>query len=238
MNILVVGASKGLGRAFAEGLGRDGDCITGVSRRQPDDLVPPPSVGLQWIEADMASPREAVDRIERDAPARLDAIIYNLGIWEAEAFSDDYAFLETSDDSVMELVNVNITGTILLLKRLIPRLLQSPKPQVLLTGSTSGLRQSGRPEVAFGASKFALTGIADTLREGFRDQRLAVTCLQPGYLNTDDGLSVPLGDAVGRGEGHLVPVHDVVGLVRSVLDLSSASFVRELVLPAILDERY
>ncbi len=238
MNILVVGASKGLGRAFVEGLGREGDSIIGVSRTRPGPVEVPASVSLRWIEADMAEPRLAVDHIEQQAPPALDAIIYNLGIWEAEAFSDDYAFLETSDQSVLDLVNVNITGAILLLKRLIPRLLQSRKPQLLLTGSTSGLRQSGRPEVAFGASKFALTGIADTLREGFRDQRLAVTCLQLGYLNTDDGLSVPQEEAAGRGEGHLVPVHDVVKLVRTLLDLSSASFVRELVLPAILDERF
>lgn len=117
-------------------------------------------------------------------------------------------------------------------------LLQSPRPQVVLTGSTSGLRQSGRPEVAFGASKFALSGIADTLREGFRDQRLAVTCLQLGYLNTDDALSVPRQQAVQNGQGEQIPVHDVVALTRTMLSLSDASFVRELVLPAILDERF
>ena len=35
-----------------------------------------------------------------------------------------------------------------------------PPPHLILTGSTSGLRRSGQPEVTFGASKFALTGIA------------------------------------------------------------------------------
>jgi hypothetical protein len=61
--------------------------------------------------------------------------------------------------------------------------------------------------------------------------------LQLGYLNTDDALSVPVEQAAMRGDGELVPVHDVVRLVRAILGLSPSSFVRELVLPAIKDSR-
>jgi NAD(P)-dependent dehydrogenase (short-subunit alcohol dehydrogenase family) len=100
------------------------------------------------------------------------------------------------------------------------------------------LRQSGRPEVAFGASKTALNGIADALREGFREQRLAVTTLQLGYLNTTDDLSTDRDAAARRGEGTLIPLHDVVTVVEAITKLSDASFVRELVLPAILDPRF
>lgn len=238
MRLMVIGASRGLGRAFIEGLCAAGDTLVGVSRRRPDDLHIPDSVFLDWIEADLSNPVEAARQIERQAPPELDAVIYNLGIWEDAAFTDDYSFLDVSDESTVTMVNTNITGTILLLKRLIPRLLGSSKPQLFLTGSTSGLRQSGRPEVAFGASKFALTGIGEALPESFRDDGVAVTCLQLGYLNTDDSLSVPVHKAERRGDGELVPVHDVVSIVRTLLDLSNASYVREIVLPAIRDERF
>ncbi|WP_262390314.1 SDR family NAD(P)-dependent oxidoreductase [Burkholderia arboris] len=238
MKIMIVGASRGLGRAFVEGLCSAGDTVIGVSRTRPDALTLPPGVELQWIEADMASPAEAAAHVAQAAPFSFDVLICNVGIWEAAAFTDGYAFVDEPDDAIVELVNVNITATLLLLKRLVPRLLQSEKPQVILTGSTSALRQSGRPEIAFGASKFALNGVADALREGFRNSRLSVTCLQLGNLNTDDGLSVPLGEAAARGEGGLVPVHDVVAVVRTLLRLSGAAFVRELVMPAIADERF
>jgi hypothetical protein len=62
--------------------------------------------------------------------------------------------------------------------------------------------------------------------------------LQLGNLNTDDALSIPLETAAARGNGELVPVHDVVAVVRTLLTLSPASFVRELVMPAIADERF
>jgi NAD(P)-dependent dehydrogenase (short-subunit alcohol dehydrogenase family) len=238
MKLMVIGASKGLGRAFVEGLCQPGDTVIGVSRTRPTQLDCGEGVDLHWIEADLSQPARAAVSIAAQAPPDLDVLIHNLGIWEETAFSDDYDFLNESDSALAQLVDVNITATLLLLKQLLPRVLGGRRPQLVLTGSTSALPRSGRPEVAFGASKFALNGIADALREGFRQQRLAVTTLQLGYLNTDDALSVPLQRAAARGNGEYVPVHDVVSMVRALLQLSPSSFVRELVLPAIADPRY
>lgn len=238
MKLMVIGASRGLGRAFVEGLCQPGDSVIGVSRTRPAQLHCAEGVDLQWIEADLSQPLHAAKQIAAHAPADLDVLIHNLGIWEETAFSDDYGFLEQTDDALTQLVDVNINATLLVLKRLLPQLLRSARPQLVLTGSTSGLPRSGRPEVAFGATKFALNGIADALREGFRAQRLAVTTLQLGYLNTDDALSVPVAQAAARHEGACVPVHDVVAMVRALLQLSPSAFVRELVMPAIADERF
>lgn len=239
MNILVVGASKGLGRAFIEGLGNAGDTLIGISRTRPEGLMADAERSVRWIEADLMNPAEAAQEIEKAVKADgLDTLIYNLGIWEEFAFDTAYDFVDSADDEVQAIVSCNITSTLLLIKRLLPLLLKSAHPRIILTGSTSGLPQSGRPEVAFGASKFALRGIAETLREGYRDQRLAVTCLNLGYLNTEDPLRTPINFAAQRGEGHLIPVHDVVQVVRMILSLSSSSYVRELTLPAILDERF
>ncbi len=238
MNILITGATQGLGRAFAEGLPEAGDKVIGVSRHDPDNLRLPDKVEWQWIAADFASASDAVERVEQQAPAVLDLLICNIGIWESQAFTEDYRFLDDSDADIARLIEVNVTANLLLIKRLLPRLLASSRPRIILSGSTSGLRQCGRPEAAFGAAKSALNGLADALRENYRDQGLAVTCLQLGYLNTDDSLTVPLSEAARRGAGSLIPVHDVVALVRAMLHLSPASYVRELVLPAIADERF
>lgn len=239
MKVLVVGASKGLGKALIEGLGDPGDRLIGVSRAQPDPLPARAGIEVQWVTADLSQPGRAVEAIvEAVEQGGVDALIYNLGVWETQAFEEGYRFLADSDQQLEHMVSCNITSTILLIKRLLPVLLKSDRPRIILTGSTSGLPQSGRPEVTFAASKFALRGIAEALREGYRDQRLGVTCLNLGYLNTEDGLAVPLADAAQRGAGELIPVHDVVLMVRTILSLSAASYVRELTLPAILDERF
>lgn len=239
MKIMVVGASKGLGRALIEGLGEAGDTLIGVSRNRPDGLAPRPGIEVQWVEANLGDPAQAAQVIEQAvADGGLDTLIYNLGIWEALAFDPAYDFLGDCDAQLQAIVSCNITATLLLIKRLLPLLLKSPSPRIIFTGSTSGLPQSGRPEVAFGASKFALRGIADALRENYRQQRLSVTCLNLGYLNTEDALGTPRAEAEQRGDGQLIPVHDVVQVVRMALSLSSASFVKDITLPAILDERF
>ena len=238
MRILIVGASTGLGKAFVEGLVGDDDTVTGISRNRPKDLQLQSAAKVEWISVDMSDSIQASDIIEQQAPAELDVIIYNLGIWEEEAFSSSYQFLKSSDEEIINLIGTNITSAILLLKRLIPRLLKSTRPQIVLTGSTSGLSQSGGPEVAFAASRFALRGIANALREGFREEKLAVTCLQIGDLNTADRLSQPVDIASQRGNGSLIPLHDVVGITRALLEISNSSYVKEITLPAILDARF
>jgi short-subunit dehydrogenase len=198
----------------------------------------PEGVGVRWIQADLGDPRSAAQTLEREAPEVIDTLIYNVGIWEPEAFGESYTFLTQTDTTCLELIAVNVGATLLVLKKMLPRLLASGRPRLILTGSTSALPGNGRPEVAFGASKTALSGIASALREGFRGHGLGVTLLQLGYLNTDDTMSVPVDQAAVRGDGECVPVHDVVAMVRTILSLSPSSFVRELVLPAIKDLRF
>ncbi|MDZ4018420.1 SDR family NAD(P)-dependent oxidoreductase [Pseudomonas sichuanensis] len=235
MRILVVGASKGLGKALVEGLGQAGDTLIGVSRTRPEAL----SAAVRWIEADLGQPRQAAAAIhEAVAGEGLDVLVYNVGIWETLAFEDGYSFLDDDDGQIERMVATNLTAPLLLIKRLLPVLLNSARPRIILTGSTSALPGSGRPEVTFGASKFGLRGIAETLREGFREQGLGVSCLNLGYLNTEDGLDVPLAQAEQRGEGSLIPLHDVVQVCRMMLSLSAASYVRDITLPALRDERF
>jgi short-subunit dehydrogenase len=238
VKILIVGASKGLGKAFVEGLAGDGDTVIGISRNRPKYLKLITKANVHWISVDLSNSIQASNIIEKQAPAELDVVIYNLGIWEENAFSNNYNFLESSDEEIANLISTNITSAILLLKRLIPRLLKSRRPQIILTGSTSGLPRSGGPEVAFGASKFALSGIANALREGFREEKLAVTCLHIGDLNTEDGISEPIEIACKRGSGSLIPLHDVVDITKALLRISNSSFVTEITLPAILDARF
>lgn len=238
MNILIVGASKGLGKALVEGLSGDENLVIGISRNPPTDLQLQEHAQVDWIKADMSDSIQAAGHIEERIPEQVDVIIYNLGVWEEDAFTENYQFQKSSDEEIVDLININVTSAILLLKRLIPKLLKSKRPQVVLTGSTSGLPQSGGKEVAFGASKFALRGIADALREGFRGEKLAVTCLQIGDLNTEDDISEPLEKACQRGNGYLIPLHDVVDITRALLTISDCSYVKEITLPAILDARF
>ena len=190
------------------------------------------------MAARVSAPEAAAATLADQCPTDLATLIWNLGIWGPTAFTDTYLFDAVPDAVTTELVATNITAPILALRALMPHLLAVDAPRVILTGSTSALRQSGRPEVAFGASKTSLNGIADALRESYRGNGLRVTTLQLGDLNTEDGLEVVAEETARRGDGTLIPAHDVVEMIRALLAISASSFVREIVMPAVRDPRF
>lgn len=118
MKTMVVGASKGLGRALMEGLGGVGDTLIGVSRSRPDPLMCSTGAEVRWVEADLGMPGQAAHVIEQAVAAGgLDTLIYNLGIWEARAFDPAYSFLTDEDTQLEAIVSCNITAPLLLIKR-------------------------------------------------------------------------------------------------------------------------
>lgn len=57
-----------------------------------------------------------------------------------------------------------------------------------------------------------------------------------GYLATEYPLSVPVDDVISRTEGALIPLQDVLNAVKFILSTSNATCVKEITMPAMLDE--
>jgi short-subunit dehydrogenase len=232
-NLLIFGASRGLGAAFSIGLPQAGDTLWLVARGKPD-LSDRDGAHRHWIEADLAA-ANAADRIAAavgDQP--LDLVIYNAGIWEAEAFSSRYDFEQVDDAETTRIIAVNLTAAITCLRRLLPNLRRGTNSKVILIGSTSGLDNSSGREVAYAASKFGLRGVAHALRENLRPDRIAVTCLNPGNIGT---ITVEQGVVSSRPheDRTMIPPQDLLEIVRCLMRLSNASCVKEIDAMAMTD---
>jgi short-subunit dehydrogenase len=215
-NILIFGASRGLGAAFNTGVPQAGDALWLVSRGKPD-VNERDGVKRMWIQADL-SLREASERIASAlSDTRLDVVIYNAGIWEGSAFSRRYDVTAVSDEENERVITVNLTSAINCLSKLLPNLRQSTNAKVILIGSINGLENTGMPEVAYSASKFGLRGVAHALREGWRQYKIAVTCINPGSI----------GD---------LPASDLVEIVKCLMRLTNRTCVKEIDVPAMSDE--
>jgi len=233
MNLLIIGASRGLGAALALNLPRAGDHLFTVSRTRPEWLEPQ-GVTHTWIEADVSSSGWTSRLTNALGDATLDAVIYNAGIWESTAFSPDYDFTQISDLETERIIAVNLTGAIVCALAVLPHLKRSSNSKLVFIGSTSGLENSGRPEVANVASKFGLRGVAHALREVLRPDRIAVTCLNIGDIGT---IEVRGGAVSARGfdSRPLLNPQSVLEVVRLVLNLDFSSCVKEIDLPAMTD---
>lgn len=233
-NIIIFGASRGLGAGLAEGVPQVGDTVWLVSRGRPRQLEAADGITRHWLQVDLAQ-ETAADEIGRAlGNTPLDVLIYNAGIWESSAFSARYQFEAVTAAENQRILTVNLLAAVHCLHALVPNVRQSTSGKIILIGSTSGLENVRAPEVAYNASKFGLRGVAHALRENLRTDHVAVTCLNPGSLNTSTPLAAG-AEAAGRAQPDCIPLADMVAIVRCLIQLSSYTCVKEMDIPAMLD---
>jgi NAD(P)-dependent dehydrogenase (short-subunit alcohol dehydrogenase family) len=226
VNLLITGASRGLGDALARGLPRPSDTAYLVSRSRPSSLEVEDGARRVWLQADLSRDDAAEIIVAGVSSDTLDAVIHNAGIWEPSAFSSQYDFTRVSDAHTREILRVNLESAITLTRALLPKLERSSNPKIVLVGSVNGLENTDMPEVAYNASKWGLRGVAHGLRAHLRTKRIGVTVINPGSIDTDDDSS----------RQDLIPPSDLLEVVRLVLRLSRRSNLKEVHLPAMLDE--
>lgn len=234
MNSIIFGASRGLGAALAEGVPQVGDVVWLVSRGRPPQLDTADGITRHWVPVDLAQETAAEQVAQAIGHQPLDVIIYNAGIWETAAFSPHYDFGAVGTAENQRILTVNLLSAMHCLQALLPNVRQSARGKIILIGSTSGLENVRAPEVAYNASKFGLRGLAHALREHLRPHGIAVTCLNPGSLNTSTPLSAGVEAAV-RAAPDCIPMADMVAIVQCLIQLSSATCVKEMDIPALLD---
>lgn len=235
-NILIFGASRGLGAAFSSGLPTRGDTVWLVSRNQPENLERNDGVERVWIKADLSSPKEASRTIsEALSKQRLDVLIYNAGIWEEQAFKSDYSFEAVGIEESEDIIAVNLTSAIICIQKLLSNLKQSDNAKIILIGSTSGLENSSSQEVAYAASKFGLRGLGHALRENLRKYSITVTCINPGEVAAEIAYEEGVERAIEAYAGTRIPVRDLIMILKCLMGLSKVSCVKEINIPAITD---
>ncbi|WP_054027722.1 SDR family NAD(P)-dependent oxidoreductase [Bacillus sp. FJAT-28004] len=234
-NFIIFGASKGLGEAFVKGLPEMGDNVWMVSRSCPDSLKLNDGVHRYWIEADLAL-SDASERIASTlGDVAVDVFIYNVGIWESKGFMDDYDFEKDDPNEIAKIINVNVTSAITCIQKLLPNLKKSDNAKIFLIGSTAGLENNDYTQISFVASKFGLRGISNALREHVKKYGIGVTCINPGEIATQIPYEDGIEKVLSAYNGTQIPLQDIVSLVKCVMNLSRASCVKEINIPAMLD---
>jgi len=116
------------------------------------------------------------------------------------------------------------------------RLDDSNQPNVLLgVAVVLAVDNHNGKELVFSATKFALRGIAQSLREILCEHLIGVSVLNLGYLASEYEIDKPTKDVLEQTEYSLIPLADVIQAIHFVLSTSKASCVKEILMPAMLD---
>lgn len=233
--ILITGSSRGLGRALAVGLANAHTEIGVVGRteadlRQTKSLVQTRGSSVLLFQADF-SEAEACHNllalVSREWGV-VDVLINNVGIWEGKPLS------EVSTEEVVNIINVNLTTTILLTQGVLSSMIEKGTGHIVNIGSTVGQYCAAR-SVVYTATKFGIWGLARAIRPLCRKNGIKVTTLFPGSIASE--MAICEDDLAVRQKygGKRMPPGDLVHVVRTALDLSDMSLIEELVIPAQLD---
>jgi len=183
-NVLITGASRGIGRAVALRLAAAGwDVWAGVRSVSDGDEIAAAAPGrITPVELDITN-ADHVAALDGKLPDRLDAVVNNAGIVVGGA-------LETLPiDELRQQLEVNVVGQVAVTQAVVARLRES-HGRIVFISSISGMVSS--PMLgAYAASKFAIEAIGDALRIELRPWRIPVILVEPGQVDTDIWRTAP-----------------------------------------------
>lgn len=179
LTALVTGASRGIGRAIAERLARDGARVV-VSARSTEQLA-------SLVEALPGSGHRAVPMDVGDAASiakglaeigSVDVLVANAGI----AASAPY---HRTDDAMWdEALRVNATGVFRLCRALVPAMVKARRGRVIIVASNAGLTGYAYTS-AYCASKHAVIGMMRSIALEIAESGVTINAVCPGWVDTD-----------------------------------------------------
>lgn len=175
--ILITGCSTGIGYCVAHGLKVLGWRVFATAR-QPADVRRLQAEGLESLPLDLRdseSIRTAVAAILAQTNGRLEALFNNGAYGQAGAVED------LSREALREQFETNVFGTQELTNQIVPIMRRQGGGRILYTSSVLGL-VAFPYRGAYVASKFALEGLADTLRLELAGTGIHVCLIEPGPI--------------------------------------------------------
>ncbi|MGO2756353.1 SDR family oxidoreductase [Brachybacterium alimentarium] len=176
--VLITGANRGIGRAVAEDLARDHHLILGGRDEQAltQAAAQFPSAEVFVAElTDYAAVAAAVDALHLSAG--LAGVVHSAGILANGTVE------ESAPEQWTESFEINVVAVAELTRVLLPALRRA-RGTVVMINSGSGIN-AVRTRGAYSASKFAMRGLADSLRAEERDNGVRVSSIHPGRVATD-----------------------------------------------------
>ncbi|MGW2229882.1 oxidoreductase [Streptomyces formicae] len=178
---LITGVSTGLGRALGRAALAEGHRVVGTVRTPADARAFEALDGDAHARVLDVTDHDAVDTVvagaERDL-GPVDVLVANAG------YGHDGLFEESSMADLRRQFDVNVYGTVAVIKAVLPHMRERRSGHIIAVTSMGGLITM--PGLSFyHGSKFAVEGILETLGKEVADFGVHVTAVEPGSFRTD-----------------------------------------------------
>jgi short-subunit dehydrogenase len=182
---VVTGASSGIGEALARALARRGARVALVARRR-EKLE---GIARSLVEDGLEARAFACDVADAEQVARAAReVAESLGEVELLVNSAGYGrhvlFVDHDADDIEAMMATNYMGTVRWIKQVLPGMRSRGRGAIVNVSSFAG-RIGQADEVAYSASKFAVTGLSEGLAQELAPLGIHVLCVYPTLVRTE-----------------------------------------------------
>jgi NAD(P)-dependent dehydrogenase (short-subunit alcohol dehydrogenase family) len=210
---LITGGTKGIGRAIAEALAREGMDIC-ISARKEDEIERAVAeigdlgdIKVTGAAADVRDYDEvkALVAHAKTELGGLDVVVNNAGIGKFETVE------EMSPEDFRSILETNLFGVFYCCHEAIPLMKARGGGYIINISSLAGVNAHPRM-AAYNASKFGLNGFSEALMQEVRHDKIRVSYIMPGSVNTYFG-----DDAPSEEQNWQLQPEDIAYVVRELL---------------------
>ncbi|AIQ70835.1 SDR family NAD(P)-dependent oxidoreductase [Paenibacillus graminis] len=180
--VVITGASSGIGALTAQMLGKRGAIPILLARSE--DKLKETAAGIPGVFGLYACDVTDEDQVQRtfadifSVYGRIDILLNNAGYGKFAAFTD----MEPQEFD--DMMDVNYMGTVRCTKAVVPHMLERGSGQIVNVASMAGKIGTAR-SVAYTATKHAVLGFTNALRQELRKQGIIVSAVNPGPIATE-----------------------------------------------------
>ena len=192
-NAIITGATRGIGRAIALTLAKNGANIAAIGTKACEasekvcSEIKSHGVECIFIPCDVSDNDQADNAVQTALSAfeKVDILVNNAGI------TDDKLLMSMTEEAFCRVIDVNLKGTYHMMRACIKPMVKQKGGRIINISSVVGLM--GNPGQAnYAASKAGIIGLTKTVAKEYASRNITCNAVAPGFISTEmtDAMSV------------------------------------------------
>ena len=185
-NIIVTGASRGIGRCIAENLAREGQNVllnynkSEKSAKEVKENLAKDGINIEIFKADVSKKAEVKKLIKYaiDKFGKVDVLINNAGIAKVQMFQD------IKEEDWNEVIDTNLKSAFYCTQEVLPHMVYEKEGNIINISSVWGM-VGASCETLYAISKAGIDAMTKSLAKELGPSNIRVNSIAPGIINTE-----------------------------------------------------